>query len=53
MREEVAAWQELRRRLSDALELAQLEDQSLRADLEGEVEAVEAEVARREFDAML
>ena len=53
LREEVADWQELRRRLGDALELTQLEDESLRPDLETEIAAIEADVDRREFDAML
>ena len=53
LREEVADWQELRRRLGDALELTQLEDESLRPDLETEIATIEADVDRREFDAML
>ncbi len=52
MREEVEPWQQLRQRLHDALELAQLDDESLRPDLEKEVEQIEKEVEQREFYAM-
>lgn len=51
-REEVEDWRSLAQRLSDTLELALLEDESLRADLEPEVEAIETEVGRREFTLM-
>lgn len=47
------SWQALRQRTHDALELALLEDESLRDELEREAAAVESEVARREFHAML
>lgn len=53
LREEVESWQALRQRTHDALELALLEDESLRDELEREAAAVESEVARREFHAML
>lgn len=41
------------RRIHDALELAQLDDDSLRADLEAEVTAIETGVEQRAFAAML
>lgn len=50
---EVDSWRGFSRRLSDALELAQLDDESLRPDLEAEVAAIEAEVEKRSFTAML
>ncbi|HET6821080.1 MAG TPA: peptide chain release factor 2 [Anaerolineales bacterium] len=50
---EVESWRGFSRRLSDALELAQLDDESLRADLESEVSAIEAELEKRSFTAML
>ena len=50
---ELDSWQSFSRRLSDTLELAQLEDESLRADLEAEVAAIEAELEKRSFTAML
>lgn len=40
-------------RVDDAMELAQIEDESLRADLEAETEALESEIEQREFLAML
>jgi peptide chain release factor 2 len=53
MREEVDDWQILKQRINDALELAQIEDEGLRSDLEKESEMLEREVERREFNAML
>ncbi len=53
LREEVESWQGLEKRLNDTLELAQMEDESLRSDLEPEVVAIEAELAKREVDVHL
>ena len=53
LRQEVDSWQNLRQRLSDTLELAQMEDESLRSDLESEAAAIEAELEKRELSAML
>lgn len=53
LREEVESWHNLEGRIGDALELAQLEDESLRAELESETETLEAEISQREFLAML
>jgi peptide chain release factor 2 len=50
---ELDSWRSFSHRLSDTLELAQLEDESLRADLEAEVAAIEAELEKRSFTAML
>jgi peptide chain release factor 2 len=50
---ELESWRGFSRRLSDTLELAQLDDESLRADLEAEVSAIEAELEKRSFTAML
>jgi len=52
LREELEGWQALRQRITDTLDLALLEDESLRDELSAETEAVEAEVSRREFYAM-
>jgi peptide chain release factor 2 len=49
----VGSWQSLRQRISDALELSQLQDESLRDELEPETSALEAEVEKRELLAML
>jgi len=49
----VEDWQRLETRVADALELSQLEDDSLRADLESETAALESEVDSRELKVML
>jgi peptide chain release factor 2 len=53
VRSEVESWRTFSRRLNDALELAQLDDESLRPDLEAEVNDIEAELEKRSFTAML
>ncbi len=53
LKDEVESWQGVRQRLADALELAQLEDEELRPELEGETAALEREVDQREFNIML
>jgi len=53
LRRVVEDWRGFERRLHDALELAGLEDESLRADLERETESIEAELDKRSFTAML
>ncbi|MGE5223353.1 MAG: peptide chain release factor 2 [Omnitrophica WOR_2 bacterium] len=53
LRDEVQGWQTLSQRINDALELAQLEDESLRPELEKEVGSLEAELDQRELRAML
>jgi len=50
---EVDSWRSFARHLSDTLELAQLDDESLRTELEGEVSALESELDKRSFTAML
>ena len=50
---EVDSWRGFSRRLNDALELAQLGDETLRAELESEVTAIETELEKRSFTAML
>jgi len=50
---EVDSWRSFSRRQHEALELAELDDESLRADLEAEVSAIEAELEKRAFTAML
>jgi peptide chain release factor 2 len=52
LREIVEGWRRLRAHIHDSIELAQLDDQSLRVDLESEVEAIEGEVDQRSFNAM-
>ena len=53
LQEEIDNWHALKARLNDTLELAEMEDESLREELEAEANAIEAEIEQREFDAML
>jgi peptide chain release factor 2 len=50
---EVDSWRSFSRRLNDTLELAQLDDESLRAELETETAAIESDLEKRSFTAML
>src|SRR5215210_5988883 len=50
---EINSWRGFSRLLSDTLELAQLGDESLRPDLEAEISAIEADLEKRSFTAML
>jgi peptide chain release factor 2 len=49
----VGSWQALAQRGHDAAELIELGDESLAADLDAEVDAIQHELDRREFDLML
>lgn len=49
LQEEVAPWDAMEQRVLDALELAQLEDESLAEELTAEAEKLEQELARMEF----
>lgn len=53
IRNEVESWRDFSRRLNDALELAQLEDEGLRDELETEISSIEEELEKRSFTAML
>ncbi len=53
LREEIQKWLTLQQRTQEAIELAQFDDESLRAELEQETQSIESEVGQREFDAML
>lgn len=53
LRDELENWQIFTRRISDATELAQMDDISMRDDLESEVTALETELEKRSFTAML
>jgi peptide chain release factor 2 len=52
LREQVTVWQTISRRLQDALELAELEDESLTAELTRETTALQQEIADLEFEAL-
>jgi len=53
LREQVGGWNQFNRRLNDLLELAQMDDESLRGDLETEIKQLESELEKRSFAAML
>ena len=53
LKAEVESWNAFSHRIQDAEELAQLDDESLRADLEPEISAIETELEKRAFTAML
>ncbi len=50
---EVESWSAFSRRVHDALELAQLDDESLRAELGTEISSIESDLEKRSFTAML
>lgn len=53
LRVDVQSWRGLERRLLDATELVQLDDEGLRAELAAEVASLEDEIGRRGLGAML
>lgn len=53
LKSEVDSWRSFSRRVHDALELAQLDDESMRGELEHEISSIEAELEKRSFTAML
>jgi peptide chain release factor 2 len=53
LRDEVEPVKSLYQRAKDGLELAEMDDESLRAELEPEVDSIEAEASRRELSALL
>ncbi|PJF36432.1 MAG: peptide chain release factor 2 [Candidatus Thermofonsia Clade 1 bacterium] len=53
LRDTIGEWESLQARLKDALELAQLDDESLAEDLEREVEALQQIVDQRVFEALM
>jgi peptide chain release factor 2 len=53
VRDDITAWRGLERRVHDALELTSLGDESLRAELEKETSAIEAEVSQMDLAALL
>jgi len=53
IKSELDSWRAFSHRLRDALELAQLDDENLRGELEAETSAIEAELEKRSFTAML
>ena len=53
LREQVEDWGNFERRLNDAKELAGLDDETLRSDLENEISFLENELEKRSFTSML
>jgi peptide chain release factor 2 len=53
LREQVESWRAFRRHLNDLMELVNLNDESLRPDLEKEIAALEEDLDQRSFTAML
>jgi peptide chain release factor 2 len=53
LRTRIESWESLVGRIQDAVELSELEDESLRPELEPEIEAVEKLVAQKELNTML
>lgn len=53
LRDELDGWQKLEKRIAGALELAELEDESLRPDLEAELEPIGKELEQRELSTLL
>jgi len=53
LEEEIDAWKDIQGRIEDALELADFEDDSIKEELKKETQAIQKEVEKREFKAML
>ncbi|MFU8772726.1 MAG: PCRF domain-containing protein, partial [Anaerolineales bacterium] len=53
LNQEVTDWKMLYQQIQDSLELANLWDENLRAELELETKEIEDQIRRREFTAML
>jgi peptide chain release factor 2 len=53
LRNEIESWQSLQRRTKDALELVQMQDESLLAELEEETNKIEKELSQRELTTLL
>ena len=52
-RNEIESWEKLEKRIYDLFELAQLEDDSMTAEIEQETEAIQQELDRRELSTLL
>jgi peptide chain release factor 2 len=53
LRDEVESWRGFKQHLHDLIELARLDDESLRGELEAEIAKLEADLEKRTFAAML
>jgi peptide chain release factor 2 len=52
LRQSIQGWRSLQQRVDDALELASLNDESMRSDIEQEIEAARIEIERRELQVL-
>jgi len=53
LRDEVESWRKFQNHLHDLVELSHLNDESLRGELENEIAALETDLDKRSFNAML
>jgi peptide chain release factor 2 len=53
LRDEVETWKKIKNQIHDLTDLAKLDDESLRADLETEIQTLENNLEKRSFAAML
>lgn len=53
LRDDIQSWSALQQRIRDLTELARLDDESLRVDLEKEISGLESDLEKRAFAAML
>ncbi len=53
LKDEVEGWHKLSTRIKDTFDLAEMNEDTLRSELETETEQIEDEVARRELDVLL
>ena len=53
LNEEIGSWKSLKRRAEDALELAQMQDESLRDELLQEIETLESQISQNELSVLL
>jgi peptide chain release factor 2 len=52
LRQSIQGWRSLQQRVDDALELASLNDESMRSDIEQEIDAARIEIERRELQVL-
>ncbi len=53
LRDEVETWKKIKKQIHDLTDLAKLDDESLRTDLETEIQTLENDLEKRTFAAML
>lgn len=53
VRDEIESWEKLDKRIQDLFELAQLDDETLNAEIESEAAAIQQELDRRELSTLL